>query len=195
VTPPASSFAPVKTFQCPGDPTLNANQPWTSYGHNSMVFSWAGVSVINGATGAAATVNGGSGGIPRSMADGTSTTIMFVQRLANCPRGGARTYYNTGGFRIGNTVNTSNPNSTTAVGGPTYFEVGRTSATCANVTLPLDAAGATGNPTLCPSTGFAGVLLAGLGDASVRGISPGVSQDTMTRACHPADGMPNGSDW
>jgi hypothetical protein len=35
----------------------------------------------------------------------------------------------------------------------------------------------------------------GLGDGSVRSVTSGISLATWQAACHPADGVPLGSDW
>jgi prepilin-type N-terminal cleavage/methylation domain-containing protein len=54
-------------------------------------------------------------------------------------------------------------------------------------------------PGTCDSTILAsphtGVMLVGLGDGSVRSVSPGISLLTWLIACQPDSGLPLGSDW
>jgi prepilin-type N-terminal cleavage/methylation domain-containing protein len=44
-------------------------------------------------------------------------------------------------------------------------------------------------------TPHSGALMVGLGDGSVRSVSPSISWTTWTRACNPKDGNPLGNDW
>jgi prepilin-type N-terminal cleavage/methylation domain-containing protein len=79
VTVTGTVGTPVKTYQCPCDPSMTSSQAWTSYGANSSVF-------VIGA------------GIPRTFPSGTTNTIIFATRLAAC--GGtsnARPYASVGG--------------------------------------------------------------------------------------------------
>jgi prepilin-type N-terminal cleavage/methylation domain-containing protein len=193
---------PVKTYQCPCDPSLVTSSAHCSYAGNPLVFG---------------NVAGGAGGIPRSFPDGTTNTIMFAQKMANC-RGNNRNWHHTNSntgrtwFRVGLgfTINTAgavavtNPPSPTAAEfsqgatfPPTFFDVGKTPTTCWNgganfaypsvgVTVP-----AAGVAVLeAPSTGLAGGLLVCVGDASVKTVSSGYDRVMFTRACHPADGVP-----
>jgi hypothetical protein len=38
-------------------------------------------------------------------------------------------------------------------------------------------------------------MMVGMGDGSVRAVSPGVSAATWAAACDPRDGVPLGNDW
>ena len=56
------------------------------------------------------------------------------------------------------------------------------------------------NPSTCsnyqlPSSSHTAVIMAGLGDASVRTVSQGVSSNTWWLALLPNDGLPMPSDW
>jgi hypothetical protein len=63
---------------------------------------------------------------------------------------------------------------------PNYFQIQPTQATC-NFQLP--------------STGHTAVIMAGLGDGSVRAVSQGTSSTTWFLALVPNDGLPMPSDW
>jgi prepilin-type N-terminal cleavage/methylation domain-containing protein len=143
----------VKPYVAPGDPTNNANlmPGLTSYASNFLVF---------GTTGAR---------LPASFLDGTSNTVVLMERyaLANGTAGMTQHYWS--GF-----YNSLAP--TPASG----FQLAPTQAN-ANDGLPQ---------------GFsAGGMQVALGDGSVRGVSSGVSFTTWYLACNPADGMVLPSDW
>ena len=65
-----------------------------------------------------------------------------------------------------------------------------------NNTLPFQIVPAAGkcDPVVLVSP-HPGVMLVGLGDGSVRTISPGISTLTWTTACIPDSGLVLGSDW
>jgi prepilin-type N-terminal cleavage/methylation domain-containing protein len=78
----------IKTYQCPGDPSLGNCLDWcngdTSYAGNFLVFGGAGnastpPSYTNGAT-----VWDGNAKISSTFADGTSNTILFAEKYARC---------------------------------------------------------------------------------------------------------------
>ncbi|HTU89772.1 MAG TPA: DUF1559 domain-containing protein [Gemmataceae bacterium] len=205
----------IKVYLCPSDPTdpsymdtnTNAGGPvWANgdYMGNIMVFDPAG-NTLNG-----------SKTIITSMPDGSSNTVMFAHYLMSCmdltwnpttPRGnnwawypwdgnwgqwdapvfGEPTYVALNGYA--NIPWTSRVDDTN---GPDYSS-GR-SVPPSGIPFVVAPAGnaCTWNVTVSPHTG---AMLAGLGDGSVRVVSPGISVLTWWMACVPTDGGVLGSDW
>jgi prepilin-type N-terminal cleavage/methylation domain-containing protein len=207
----------IKTFICPSDPSISstANPLNTSYAANGILFGAATIaSPASGSTPPTATIStlgplasgkyGGnpapngsgeaSGGarFPASLSDGTSNTIVWVEKLGLCSldssgnSGGTvwanTTLYSTTLQAVGVMNGTNPPNAAFQVGATQCpFRVG-------------------GNPTQClnygnASSGHTAALVAGLGDGSVRTLTQGMSQDTYNLALIPNDGLPMPSDW
>jgi prepilin-type N-terminal cleavage/methylation domain-containing protein len=204
----------VKTYLCPSDPSMTKGQvtlcTWPpaggcSYACNAFVF---GVSLVTSTTGTfppVATVNNlqGDGHIPGTFRDGTSNTIMFTEKYGQCgpigppvsnppaPNGtGSGSMWASDGFDA-NTENsqvivghTDNWMPIIGLSGyPSYFQI-----------QPDPWSSPACNNTL-PSSGHTAVIMAGLGDGSVRMVSQGVSQNTWWLALLPNDGFPMPSDW
>lgn len=179
---------PVKTFICPSDPTNNTavGGGYSSYAANGLVFG-TGTMTSTGAMGspgtapsynATLTTNGGSR-YPASLPDGTSNTILFTDMLANC-NGTIHYYYQNVYPFVGASPTVA---SSPAIPPSTaYFYANINQNTCANYV---------GQATSAHTS----VVLAGLGDGSVRNLSTGMSSYTYDLALIPADGFPMASDW
>jgi prepilin-type N-terminal cleavage/methylation domain-containing protein len=201
-TPGVSSQNPnvVKSYVSPGDPSAPANNMvndnWgsrgaTTYAANYYVFG---------------NTDGGSANIPRTFPDGQSNTIVFVEQYAVCGTGIHAWSNDTNG---GN-VMPGGPN-------PGGTNTGSDSSPCwfAGGTSPIFSWGnpinGPNNTTLLPLPQFqpsviacdpartqgpyAGGMMVGLGDGSVRLMNSGVSALTWSEAMFPNDGQPLGSDW
>jgi prepilin-type N-terminal cleavage/methylation domain-containing protein len=206
----------VKTFICPSDPTepsnmdtMNGNtEKWASgnYVGNVMVFDPNPASPSN----TSADAPGRSLTLITAMPDGTSNTVILAHRLKYCnangpggitgqeatdwaayPRDSQWGFSAVPGFgyrsynkEYGNTIWTASwamDYSTSA--SPTSglpFQVAPKAGVC-NYTI-----------TQSPHTG---VMIAGLGDGSVRTVRASISTATWYYACHPRDGTVLGSDW
>jgi len=169
---------PIKTFMCPSDPTNSTTQPgYTSYAANALVFGGCSVTSMgilgNPGTPPSATCSAlGGSRYPASLPDGTSNTILWTDMMAVC--GTTHYYYaSTAGF-VGGYTGIS-PSAA-------YFYANLNPNTC-----PARAGQATSAHTA--------VVLAGLGDGSVRNLSTGLSLYTYSLALIPSDGFPMGSDW
>ncbi len=175
------SNRPIKTFNSPSSTNAGTGigpttgRPTTNYPSNGFVFS-PGTSVgepIN------TDWNQSShGNIVTLYPDGTSNTIAFAESYSTC-QGDDRiwTESNPGqgpnDFQLATHMHLNS-------GGITTFQVRPAANACIAGALQSHASG---------------VLLVGLGDGSVRGVSSGVSSATFRAALLPNDGVPLGSDW
>ncbi|QJW98770.1 DUF1559 family PulG-like putative transporter [Frigoriglobus tundricola] len=206
--PPYTTYATtiVPLYMCPSDPSLlNGGRQQsngalsygsTSYSANVMVLSPTGPQPI-----------------PNAMRDGTSNTVVIAERYMNCAT--TDPYVNPGlDFFDSPAWSYIWPMSGSATGTPGFgwytanltanwhVPGGFQTDFCKN---PAVGAVGTGIPfqaapsiTNCDAsvtqTGHA-VMVVGLGDGSVRSVSPAVSLATWVGACLPADGSVPGSDW
>jgi prepilin-type N-terminal cleavage/methylation domain-containing protein len=164
----------VKTYICPSDYTQSDGQPaHASYGQNGQVFKegyWAKDTKR----------------FPASFTDGTSNTIFYTDKLAQCNTGhypnnywpdwGPVIYSDNVGDLVGP------PYSTTYPPGPVIQPKLVTS----------NQAACDGGVSSSPHT--AGIQV-GLADGSVRFVSGGISTTTWWSAMTPAGGEILGSDW
>ncbi len=179
--------AQVKTYQAPGDPSLPAqgvvsdgwgNVPAISYAANTGVF--------DGANGwSSSSTAGGYARIPATFQDGTSNTIVFGERYYQC------TYW-------GSTHHLSRTDQAQG----SWAQWGNSAGIASNYMETQNAAPQVGIPytsSNCYGLYYQGFSLAGcnvgLGDGSVRTVSPGVSGLTFSNALNPQDGNVLGSDW
>jgi len=207
----------VSTYICPADPTepsnmdtMNSNTGlWASgnYAANVMVFDPNPVS----ASSTSANALGRNLNLLTAMPDGTSNTVAFAHRLKYCnangpggitgqeatdwaayPRDGQWGFSGVPGFGY-RSYNKYYGSGTiwTASWAMDY-------STSASPTsgLPFQAAPRAGvcDYTVTQSP-HQGVMIAGLGDGSVRTVNASISTSTWYNACHPRDGNPLGSDW
>jgi prepilin-type N-terminal cleavage/methylation domain-containing protein len=138
--------------------------------------------------------------IPGGFPDGTSNTIMFTEKFAWCGGPGAATELaNNGGQCNG-------PGGDAQCGGnnwsdplldffaPVYNMLPNGIITTA-YTPQISPQFSSGCDPLRPSGAHSGVILAGLGDGSVRTVSGGISPTTWLLANCPNDGQVLPSDW
>jgi prepilin-type N-terminal cleavage/methylation domain-containing protein len=184
---------PLKAFQCPSDPSVPAGGvvevqgvPFgaSSYAANAQVFGTvdANGNLQNTAPSAGGLPNWyGAARIPASFPDGTSNTILFAEKYAQCNTGG-----NAWGYFAGAPFSPSFANSTfggSAVGPASKFEVRPTPFLSPACDVSRASSGHTGGLQVC------------LGDASVRLLPAGISPATWWAACTPAGGEVLGTDW
>jgi prepilin-type N-terminal cleavage/methylation domain-containing protein len=214
----------IKTFQAPADPSLPAGgNTWccgadgtgrgaTSYAANWHVFrgGWDEDWQVGGVTRFA------------NISDGLSNTVFFAERYSICgnpaQRGANALLYvehvwQEDGQNAGPTAQFNHPptNGDGSLFAPSFYaqapqsQLNHPEQRLANypwsyMALPQVA------PPVKPSGGVqcdptrlqafsAGGIQVGMGDGSVRGVSPGISQATWGKAIDPADGFALGSDW
>jgi prepilin-type N-terminal cleavage/methylation domain-containing protein len=143
----------VKPYVAPADPTNNstATPGLTSYASNVLVFGGRGAR------------------LPASFPDGTSNTVVLMERYAVAnSSGGQLPHFWSGGDSWLNVTPTSG------------FQL-----------APAPANTSEGLPQGFSTSG----MQVAMGDGSVRMVGAGVSNNTWYRACNPADGQPMPSDW
>jgi prepilin-type N-terminal cleavage/methylation domain-containing protein len=168
--------SPLSVYTSPADPTMPSNGLVTMMGGTYGGCSYASNYLVFGNN------PGGSARIPTTFTDGTSNTIVFMERYTACPMGMMAQ-----GWQMGVC---GNPPSW-----PFYPGGMDTAATFPNLPLPQMAPSLTTcDPTLVQSF-YPGGMQVGLGDGSVRLVSSGVSQHSWNLALNPADGLTFDSSW
>lgn len=184
---------PISVYRCPTDFTFTsntANVDWLparavcSYAHNWQIFakSQTDPSVVANWDGATK--------IP-GIADGTSNTIMILERLANCGSGPASTYwanasasFNNPYVAVGNATLSATPNTASGpVTYPLFNALFQNPTTIGGCTRGL------------PSSAHSGGIMVALADASVRFVSPNVQGGTWTAVLTPKGGESLGNNW
>jgi prepilin-type N-terminal cleavage/methylation domain-containing protein len=168
---------PVKTYQCPADPTLSNG--WSA----NQVGGWMGSSYSANFQLFGAVRAGGNADAPQynigNIPDGTSNTIAFGEQYAANYNGGNLWAYPGIDWSWQWTPVIANTRTLggNALGVPQF----RPTQAQADKTLA--------------QSGHTGQVLVLLADGSVRGVTAGVSQLTWQYALTPDDGNPLGSDW
>jgi prepilin-type N-terminal cleavage/methylation domain-containing protein len=183
-----NSGAVVKSYISPGDPTVpasgltNGNRGATSYASNWYVFGGTETGTGSPNTSFA------TASIPKTFQDGQSNTIVWLERYCICQN----IQHIWGEDGQGGTWNSTNYN------GPGYWQYnvqGYVNNTSNLVQLPQFQP----STSLCDPARtqgpYAGGMMVGLGDGSIRLVNSGVSQLTWSLALFPNDGQPLGSDW
>ncbi len=132
---------------------------------------------------------GNFAGMPRSFPDGTSNTIGFAEKYAEC--GKTPALYN-GQYPIG--IEWSYGPPWLSYWSPFYALVTTGPASMFQVQPTFTGPSPTCDPTR-PSTPWGGGILVALVDGSTRSVSPSVSPNTWWLATQPNDGLPLPSDW
>jgi prepilin-type N-terminal cleavage/methylation domain-containing protein len=184
----------IKTYLCPSD-SSNTNgtsayaAPWavTSYASNAQVF---GATDINGIF-----QNWDGGRKIETIQDGSSNTILFAEKYANCNTGSSNLW----GVQWGNGSDQNWwplfmfdaynwPASAGLYVGP------RTDAFSGMFQVQPNPFVTACNPFVA-STPHTGGMQVGLGDGSVRTLAANINPYTWWLACYPSDGQVLPSDW
>jgi prepilin-type N-terminal cleavage/methylation domain-containing protein len=171
----------IKIYSCPSDPTFNAGPvgPW-----QETLGSYA----VNGQVFVANRWSTSYGNFPATITDGTSNTIFFTEKeavtLGSCPGNIYALGYNywwDWGPTLGTSAVGAEWGSQPVGAGVFYpqFQPTPLGQGCGNM----------------PSTGHTAGIMVALGDASVRLVTQGVSQNTWWYAWTPSSGEIIGSDW
>jgi prepilin-type N-terminal cleavage/methylation domain-containing protein len=187
----------VPVYLCPSDPgPINAN----SYGGCGVMQSESiqrdGFASSNYAANAMVFDPRGPKSINASMPDGSSNTVIIAERFRNCSPDGAHG----GGCTLPAWAWNTQRNGGDCWTSPTFGgqEAGFGNLNCGGATIN---SGFQAGPNMQACNWYMtqgahpGAMCIGLGDASIRTVNNGVSLGTWQAACHPADGVPLGSDW
>jgi hypothetical protein len=190
---------PIKTYRCPTEPqpagprgdglgstTNGSAHQWAigNYAANYFVFGNP-----NGSSTAAR--EQGSNRLVSVFADGTSNTVVFVERYGTCGSSGNANASST----FGNLWSDSN-----SVWRP-VFCINNSSKSPSAAGYPacpmfqIQPNWVNNCDSIRPQSPHSGGIMVGLGDGSVRFLSAGLSTTTWTRVCDPRDGNPLGNDW
>jgi prepilin-type N-terminal cleavage/methylation domain-containing protein len=186
----AAASTPMKVFICPSDssssnglvsPGSYPNYAVSNYAHNFALFATPG----GGYTAQYTIAN---------TPDGTSNTVAFAERLANCNS----TYYSTRDVYTSLTTGASPssvynypgtaPAALPAAGTSAGLQIGVTSTKCS-------AAAVLANMGAPASSGHTGGMVVGMLDGSIRTVSTAVTLLTWYEVSNPADGLVLGTDW
>jgi len=187
--PPTTATIPP--FLAPLDFTATDGQRIQNFAANVRVFTDEGVGKSTIArTTYVPSAQTGNAGIPRTFTDGTSNTVVFACRYANSGTAGPGNINNYSQYdavglmpyvpAFGAGALASSPTSIT----PTGWQLAPT----------LSQVSAAGYAQAAQSFGTGGLQI-GLGDGSVRSVSPSISSNTWNDAVQPNDGVVLGSDW
>lgn len=199
----------VSTYYAPGDPSLPGNyKTWSNRGATSYSANWH---AFGGGWGEDWQI-AGKARIPANFPDGTSNSIGYFERYSICGPGangnpwGQSTIYieriwgedgqNAG--PVAQHYRTAGLFSVPAYWGPCpYPSLGREPAGYPLNCQPLPQIAPLVkqcSPLRLQAFSQAGLQVL-LMDGSVRGVAPGISQDTWARAIVPNDGLVLGTDW
>jgi type II secretory pathway pseudopilin PulG len=194
---------PVKTFICPVDPSMSPPGLVNFYGLNWGASCYA----VNGLVFTRVDGNynyqdpDGGARIPGTFRDGTSNTMVFVEKFARCTNSTFQTYL---GGQGGSLWAYDNLDDSTPWFGPWHPVIEVSFWSFIPGVNPVGAGSKfqvkptpyVGNcdPTLA-STGHTAGMNVCMGDGSVRNISAGISGQTWFAACTPKGGEVLGSDW
>jgi len=191
----------IKTYQCPDDTTIvtylqvPGHATFTegscaSYAVNGQVFAKATITFPNGVpTCTPSNYNlDGTSRIPASIPDGLSNTIFWTEKLCYCgPFNGNR---GSTGWAANTKPSSAWDNGDPVIGN--YLQIGSLPP---NIVPQIGVNNYANCNYYAPASMHTAVLLAGLGDGSVRPITSGMSQLTFNIAMVPSDGLPMPPDW
>ncbi|HEY7428585.1 MAG TPA: DUF1559 domain-containing protein [Gemmataceae bacterium] len=176
----AGAYVTVKTYVAPADPTNSSSTPGlTSYASNTLVFQ------------SNASTMGSGANLPATFTDGTSNTVIFMERYAQTGTTTPNQHFWLGETYplVTGTFTGTGANYLTATG---TAASGSSAATGSGIQFGATQSNATDTtPQACSSA----ACMVGLADGSVRSVTQGVSAWTFFLACSPNDGLPMPSDW
>lgn len=216
---------PVKVFICPSDPTaptsgVSAQPPlqypvYAGLSTTSYAINYAPVQ-----TGGKTLLSGMPDGTSNTVLFGERYQVCQFQIHGNEALGGWAAYWTTypsinhSSMDFDWTTPAFNgPTGTTTTGGVTYIATNQGNPVLSETAIPGIATPSPYNSNYNPTSPFqitppinacdfsilqtphTSVLLAALGDGSVRSVNGSVSVKTWAMACNPTDGNPLGSDW
>jgi prepilin-type N-terminal cleavage/methylation domain-containing protein len=198
----------VAVYQCPSDPSLESGSGATDWEPGDS--SYAGNFQVFGGAGNTSTSNwDGQARIPATFQDGTSNTILFAEKYAQCYGSSAGgTWWMRGVYHgVQSFTGIGNPGSDDSYPGDRFSAVfaggngddGTNWATGSGSKFLVQPKNWSSTSGQCDrrwaSTGHTAGMNVGLGDGSVRFLSSAINPTTWWDACTPAGGEVLPSDW
>jgi hypothetical protein len=163
------------------DSTVSNRAGVQNFAANLRVFSDKGVATpFDGNMAPLGLVEPGTASLPKTCEDGTSNTILFSMKFAECGDGGSRY--------------AAPPNSPFAAFFGQNAAQARANATDRNVTFQIWPSDCHTSPLMAQSPMKEGIYVS-MADGSVRFINATVSPRTWNQLVQPNDGMAVGPDW
>jgi len=202
---PNSRLLVIKSFQCPADDGITKaglTRSSASYGAASYSWNWQ---LVGSSTSSANTYISVITLPFLASKDGTSQTLLFAERQANCFKNqnstGAPTTYvaaqvgNRWAYRFNDHDNTSVFGWNSGTGLTTHMAGwNQPPQIQPNITTAIAGGGANQCDNSRASTGHITCLVC-MADGSVKAVKGDISQPTWQAALLPTDGVPLGSDW
>ncbi|HMF19335.1 MAG TPA: DUF1559 domain-containing protein [Gemmataceae bacterium] len=160
----------VSIYEGPSDPTMPADGMVVMMGMPYGGDSYASNFLVFG------NAPGGGAKIPSTFRDGTSNTIVFAQRYTNCNGMGV-------GWAMG------------MCGNPPTWPYNYTTADYLALPLPQFSPSPADCDPMLLQTPYLGGILVGLGDGSVRSVTPSISYYSWNLALNPEDGQIFDATW
>jgi prepilin-type N-terminal cleavage/methylation domain-containing protein len=185
--------------------TTPSNWAATNYGANAVVFGNATAGVVSGVPttltfNTVGTVANsqyyGRPNMPGTFADGTSNTVLFAEKKANCsagPNGGGTAF--AAGVATSAGVSTNPSGSTSPYWLPAFNYIAGTTAAAAFPPIQAQTSPANACNSVQAHALSAGGTQVAMGDGSVRNVTTSISQLTWSIVLTPQGGEVNPSDW
>jgi prepilin-type N-terminal cleavage/methylation domain-containing protein/prepilin-type processing-associated H-X9-DG protein len=187
----------IKTYICPSDPSISNGKPAastyliqqngtaSSYGANYNVF---GDGINSETTWNPSGVRGYTK-IPASFSDGLSNTVFYTEMYATCRLTPESTVATSQWFHSNSWLR---PIVCTNAA---YKEPWEITGYSQCLKFQVQPVWSNGCDSARAQSGHSGGINVCLGDGSVRFVSAGISPASWAIACHPVDGLVQGSDW
>jgi prepilin-type N-terminal cleavage/methylation domain-containing protein len=179
----------INVLRCPSDPSSPSGRSTTTYGgaNNWGISNYAANNYVFGNPTGGNTI--GVARMPASIPDGLSNTVFFAEVYGTCGSSGTTSLLWGSLWADANSIWRPGFNLGRSKGG------GGLQAYPASPKFQVQPQFMLTCDPERPQSGHTGGINVGLGDGSVRMVTPNVSDVTWARVCDPRDQQPLGNDW